>query len=125
MKLWREHSTGCSMAYDGRKNGLRRQEAVSMDKLVDQFIRDMKLASGLKRQRAEDAWRVVSGAGRYTLDVNLYNGIMTCTLSSSVVRNQLFHQRTLLVQSLNEYLKNDELFMGDSRQEIIRTLILR
>ncbi len=113
------------MAYDGRKNGLRRQEAVSMDKLVDQFIRDMKLASGLKKQRAEDAWRVVSGAGRYTLDVNLYNGIMTCTLSSSVVRNQLFHQRTLLVQSLNEYLKNDELFMGDSRQEIIRTLILR
>ncbi len=125
MILWQEHSTGYDMAYDGRKNGLRRQEAVGMDKLVDQFIRDMKLASGLRRQRVEDAWKTVSGAGQYTLDVNLYNGIMTCTLSSSVVRNQLFHQRTLLVQSLNEYLKNDELFTADGRQEIIRALILR
>ncbi len=113
------------MAYDGRKNGLRRQEAVSMDMLVDQFIRDMKLASGLKRQRAEEAWRSVSGAGRYTLDVTLNKGVMVCTLSSSVVRSQLHFRRTLLLRSLNEYLKGDELFVTDGRQEYIETLILR
>ncbi len=113
------------MAYDYKNNGLRRQEAVGMDKLVEQFIRDMKLASGLKRQRAEEAWRAVSGAGQYTLGVNLYKGVMTCTLSSSVVRNQLGHQRTLLLQSLNEYLKNDDLFVTDGRREIIETLILK
>ncbi len=113
------------MAYDGRKNGLRRQEAVGMDILVDQFIRDMKLASGLKRQRAEEAWNIVSGAEQYTLQVNLYNGIMTCVLSSSVVRNRLFHQRMLLVQSLNEYLKNDGLFNTEGRSEIIKALILK
>ncbi len=113
------------MAYDGRKNGLRRQEAVGMDTLVDQFIREMKLSSGLKRKRAEDAWKAVSGAGHYTLDVNLYNGIMTCTLSSSVVRNQLYFQRTLLLQSLNEYLRNDELFSSDGKQELINALILK
>ncbi len=113
------------MAYDGRKNGLRRQEAVGMDKLVDQFIHDMKLASGLKKQRAEEAWNEVSGAGRYTLEVSLYNGIMTCVLSSSVVRNQLFHQRMLLVQSLNEYLKNDDLFTAEGQEDVIKTLILK
>ncbi len=113
------------MAYDIRQNGLRRQEAVGMDKLVDQFIREMKLASGLKAQRAAEAWRAVSGAGRYTLDVTLNRDIMTCTLSSSVVRNRLYMQRTLLVESLNEYLKNDGLFNADGRKEIIRTLILR
>ncbi len=113
------------MAYDGRKNGLRRQEAVGMDTLVDQFIRDMKLASGLKRQRAEEAWKEVSGAGRYTLDVSLYNGVMTCTMGSSVVRNRLFHQRTLLVQSMNEYLKKDALFMAEGQDDIIKTLILK
>ncbi len=113
------------MTYDGGNNGLRRQEAVGIDKLVDQLIRDMKLASGLKKQRAEEAWNAVSGAGQYTLALNLYKGIMTCTLSSSVVRNQLFHQRTLLVQSLNEYLKKDELFRTEEGQDIIRTLILK
>ncbi len=114
------------MAYDGRKNMMRRQEAVRMNTLVDQFIRDMKLASGLKRQRAEEAWNAVSGAGQYTLSVTLYNGVMTCTLSSSVVRNQLFHQRTLLLQSLNEYLKDDDIFCDeDGQREIIRTLILK
>ncbi len=113
------------MAYDGRKNGLRRQEAVGMDKLVDQLIHDMKLASGLKKQRAEEAWNEVSGAGRYTLEVSLYNGIMTCVLSSSVVRNQLFHQRMLLVQSLNEYLKNDDLFTAEGQEDVIKTLILK
>ncbi len=113
------------MAYDSRKNGLRRQDAVGMDALVDQFIRDMKLASGLKKQRAQEAWNVVSGVGQYTLDVNLFNGVMTCTLSSSVVRNQLSLQKTLLMQSLNEYLKKDELFRIDGRPEIVETLILR
>ncbi len=113
------------MAYDNRKNGLRRQDAVGMDELVDQFIRQMKLASGLKKQRAEEAWRVVSGAGQYTLDVKIYKGVMTCTLSSSVVRNQLYMQRMLLVESLNEYLKRDGLFVEDGQQEIIKTLILK
>ncbi len=113
------------MAYDSRKNGLRRQEAVGMDKLVDQFIRNMKLASGLKKQRAEEAWKTVSGAEKYTLDVTFYNDIMTCTLSSSVVRNQLYFQKSLLVESLNEYLKNDGLFARDDGQAIVKTLILK
>ncbi len=113
------------MAFDGRNNGLRRQEAVGMDVLVDQFIRRMKLASGLKRQRAEEAWKSVSGAGAYTLNVNLYKGVMTCTLSSSVVRDQLHMQRMLLKESLNEYLKNDVLFAEDGQGEIINTLILK
>ncbi len=113
------------MAYDVRKNGLRRQDAVGMDVLVDQFIRQMKLASGLKKQRAEEAWKAVSGAGAYTLDVNLYKGTMICTLSSSVVRSQLHMQRTLLLESLNEYLKKDELFHTDGQYEKINALILR
>ncbi len=113
------------MAYDFRKNGLRRQDAVGMDKLVDQFIREMKLASGLKRQRAEEAWNAVSGAGRYTLDVTLNKGIMTCTLSSSVVRNQLYMQRDILVTGLNEALSKDGLFADEERKDIVKTLILR
>ncbi len=113
------------MAYDGRKNGLRRQEAVGMDELVDQLVREMKLASGLKRQRAEEAWTAVSGAGGYTLAVTLNRGVMTCTLSSSVVRNQLYLQREYLLKSLNDALMKDDLFMNNGQFEKINTLILK
>ncbi len=113
------------MAYDVGKNSLRRQEAVGMDRLVDQFIREMKLSSGLKRQRAEEVWNAVSGAGRYTLDVTLNRGVMTCSLSSSVVRNQLYMQRDILLKSMNEALAKDSLFIENGHKEIINTLILR
>jgi hypothetical protein len=113
------------MAYDSRKNSLRRQEAVGMEELVTQFIRDMKLSSGLGKQRACEAWAKVSGAGRYTLDVNFDKGVMVCVISSSVVRNQLYFQRDRLLKSLNEHLAADELLAGASGGDVVKTLILR
>lgn len=114
------------MAYDGRNNKLRRQEAVGMEELVSQFIREMKLSSGLNRQRAADAWGAVSGAARYTLDVTFDRGIMICAISSSVVRNQLYFQRDVLLDKLNEYLKEDSLFVSDGKDDkIVKNLILR
>lgn len=114
------------MAYDGRNNKLRRQEAVGMDELVSQFIREMKLSSGLNRQRATEAWAAVSGASRYTLDVSFDRGIMICAISSSVVRNQLYFQRDILLQKLNEHLAEDSLYVSDGKDEkIVKNLILR
>ena len=114
------------MGYDPGRNRLRRHEAVGMEELLNQFIRDMKLASGLNRRRAAEAWEKVSGAGRYTLDVYLDKGVMTCTVSSSVVRNQLYFQREHLVRRLNECLAADDLFVRDGKDEVIvKTLILR
>ena len=55
------------MSYDGRGNRMRRQEAVGMDELVRQFIREMRLSAGLNRQRIEEVWNEISGASRYTL----------------------------------------------------------
>ena len=113
------------MAYDSRKNGLRRQEAVAMEELVEQFIKDMKLSSGLGKQRVCEAWTKVSGAGRYTLDVSFDKGVMVCVISSSVVRNQLYFQRDRLLKSLNEHLASDELLAGSVEGDVVKTLILR
>ena len=113
------------MAYDSRKNSLRRQEAVRMEELVIQFIRDMKLSSGLGKQRACEAWAKVSGAGRYTLDGSFAKGGMVCVISSSVVRNQLYFQRDRLLKGLNEHLASDELLAGSVSGDVVKTLILR
>lgn len=96
-----------------------------MDELVGQFILDMKLASGLVRQRAMNAWYAVSGAERFTIAVSLEHGTMICTMSSSVVRNQLYFQKDALVAALNRYLEDDGLFPRSEDGPMIRNLILR
>ena len=44
------------MAYDKGGNKFRRKEAVGMELLVKEFIKDMKLSRGLNSQRAAAVW---------------------------------------------------------------------
>lgn len=111
------------MEYKG--NTLRRREAVGMDELVEQFIREMKLVSGLNRQRVTAAWNTVSGAARYTVDVYLKGKTLYCTIGSSVVRNQLYFQKDVLLAQLNNCLDSDEMFMKDDDGPYITELILK
>ena len=114
------------MAYDGRSNKLRRKEAVGMEELVGQFVRDMKLVSGLNRQRVSEAWNVVSGAGKYTLSTVYEKGVLTCFISSSLVRNQLYFQRDVLMAKINEYLAADELFVSaEDGSPAVKTIVLK
>ena len=114
------------MAYDPRTNRMRRHEAVGMDELVKEFIREMRLSAGLNRQRIEEAWAKVSGAGMYTLDIRYDKGVLYCTINSSMVRNQLYFQKDVLLQKINEHLKNDEMFVRDGIEgDVVKNLILR
>lgn len=113
------------MGYDNKDNRLRRKNAVGMEQLVQDFIREMKISSGVNRQRATEAWNVVSGASRYTLDVSLDRGILYVTLNSSMARNQLYFQRDALKQKINEYLANDELFVKTPGVPAVRSVVLK
>ena len=113
------------MAYDIRENRLRRKEAVGMEQLVHDFIREMKISSGINRQRAAEAWNTVSGAARYTLDVALDKGILYVTMNSSMARNQLYFQRDLLRSKVNEFLEKDELFVKSPGSEAVRSIVLK
>ena len=114
------------MAYDPRTNRMRRQNAVGMDELVKEFIREMRLSAGLNEQRIEEAWTKVSGAGMYTLDIHYDKGVLYCTINSSMVRNQLYFQRDVLAEAVNEALKKDELFTWDwSKGPCVKSLVLR
>lgn len=115
------------MAYDSRANKMRRQNAVGMDELVKQFIREMRLSAGLNRQRIEDAWNQVSGASRYTLGTDFSNGTLYCTLSSSIVRNQLYFQKDFILKEINDFLKKDDLFIWDweSKGDCVKVLVLK
>lgn len=92
---------------------LERKEAVGMDQLIEEYIREMKLSSGLNEQRVFAAWDKASGAGRYTISKRFKNGVLYCGIASSALRQQLYFQRTELVQAINDILKEDPLFVCD------------
>ena len=97
-----------------------------MDELVSQFIREMRLSSGINRQRVTEAWNVVSGASRYTLSVSYVGAVVYVALNSSMARNQLYYQRDVLIRKMNEYLASDSLFVGDGKGgPAVRTLMLK
>ena len=112
------------MAYDNKDNRLRRKDAVGMEDLVQDFIREMKLSSGINRQRAAEAWNAVSGSSRYTIDVSLDKGILYVVLNSSMARNQLYFQKDVLLRKVNECLDADTLFVkGDG--PAVRNIVLK
>lgn len=105
---------------------IHRKEAVSMDEVVKQYIKSMKLAAGLNTQRIFAAWDACSGAGEFTLKRFFRDGKLYITLSSSVVRNQLHFQKEDLVEKMNRFLSEDTLFTEDNRTVgYIRELILK
>lgn len=95
-----------------------------MEQLVQDFIREMKLASGVNKHRAFDAWNTVSGASRYTLDVALEKGVLYVTLNSSMARNQLYFQRDVILTKINEFLDNDPMFVK-GEGPAIKSIVLK
>ena len=69
---------------------IHRKEAVGMDKIVEAYIKSMKIAAGLNTQRVFAAWDACSGAGPYTLRRFYRGGKLYITLSSSVMRRTCY-----------------------------------
>lgn len=97
-----------------------------MEQLVRDFIREMKISSGVNRRRALEVWNVVSGASGYTLDVYLDRGILYVTLNSSMARNHLYFQKDILKDRMNVLLDEDELFVKPSDgSPAIKNIVLK
>ena len=108
------------------KPRLSRKEAIPMEKLVDEYIREMKLSAGLNTQRIFVAWDEVSGAAPYTLKRFFRDGILYITLSSSVYRRELSFRKEQLLAAINEFLDKDELFVkDDSRVGKVMQIVLK
>lgn len=105
---------------------IHRKEAVSMDEVVKQYIRSMKIAAGLNTQRIFAAWDACSGAGEFTLKRFFRDGKLYITLGSSVIRSQLYFQKDILIEKMNRFLSQDSLFTEDNHAVgYIKELILR
>ena len=97
-----------------------------MGEVVHEYVRKMKIAAGLNEQLVFDAWDIVSGAAGYTVSRYLKDGVLYCSLSSSVLRSRLFPRREELVRKINERLLGDTLFVRDDpKTGLVKQLILQ
>jgi hypothetical protein len=115
------------MAENKKRNYfIRRKEALTMEEVIEEYIKSAKIASGLNTQRIFAAWDDCSGAGPYTLKRYFRSGTLYITLNSSVIRNQLSFQKAALIEKMNATLSGDRLFTDDNRTVgYVKDLVLR
>ncbi len=105
---------------------LQRKQAIALEDLVVECLRDLKLSPKMDEQRIFAAWDEASGAEKYTVDKAFVKGTLYCTISSSVARNKLFFQRDIILKSMNEILKKDKLFnTGGKGVNFVKYIVLK
>lgn len=105
---------------------IARKEPTPMNDLLRLWLKSMNLESSLNLQRIFAAWDKVTGAGGYTLNHFFKNGVLYCTISSSVVRSQLYFQRQAIRDALNAELEQDEMFTKDDpKVGYVKTIVLK
>ena len=112
------------MRYKGKSLSLERKDPSQLGEILPQMLRIMRLSSGME-QLVMRAWDKVTGAGPYTLSKSMKNGTLYCSISSSVVRNQLFYNRLAIVEAINNEVKADPLYNGRQGREPLKILILK
>ncbi|NND63778.1 MAG: DUF721 domain-containing protein [Flavobacteriaceae bacterium] len=96
----------------------RKAENSSLGDVIKEFISSRKkLAQGLNKVSAADAWNKVMGEAisKYTTQVLLERDTLYVQLSSSVLREELSYGREKIMKLLNEELG----------KELIKKLVLR
>lgn len=107
-------------------NRVERKNAQPIGDAIREYLRQCKLASGLNTQRVFAAWDDASGAAPYTVRRFFRDGKLYITLSSSVVRSQLYFQKDALVEKINAMLAKDELYDPDDKFACpVKELILK
>lgn len=83
---------------------MERQNAKLLDEVLKELIKKEGLEDSLFRVRLFEAWDRKAGiqAARATTSKFYKNGILYCTISSSVLRNQLYYSLDGLLKSINQ-----------------------
>lgn len=96
---------------------MKRTNAQSVGDIINQVLRQERLDVRLDEQRAMAMWPQLVGPGinRYTTARSVKDGVLTFTISSAPLRNQLMLSRSSLITRINEALG----------REVIKEIIFR
>ena len=95
----------------------RKNTGLSMSDALQDFIETNKLQKGMDKVNARESWIKLMGNGvnNYTTAIELRNGTLFVSLSSSVLREELSHGKSKIIVMLNEELG----------KELVKKLVLR
>ncbi|WP_019668542.1 DUF721 domain-containing protein [Eudoraea adriatica] len=87
----------------------REKNLHSLGEALNEFIKENKLQNGMDKVLAREAWEKIMGNGvnNYTTAVELRNNTLFVSLSSSVLREELSHGKSRIIDMLNEELNKD------------------
>ena len=95
----------------------RTNEELSIKDVLQNFISQNKLESGIDKVDVKGAWLKMTGngVGTYTEAVELKNNTLYVKLTSSVLREELSHGKEKIIAMINDEMGKD----------LIRYLVLR
>lgn len=85
---------------------MKRENTQLISAILKEFIKEEQLEDGLNRVRIFNTWNLVVGdvCARATTNKFFKDGVLYCTINSSIVRTQLYHRRDDIVQQMNKLL---------------------
>lgn len=89
---------------------MKRENTQLIKDVLQEFIIEERLEDGLQRVRIFGAWDLVVGdaGARATTSKFFRDGILYCTINSSIVRTQLYYRKEDIALQMNKML-NDSL----------------
>jgi len=89
---------------------MKRENTQLIKDILQEFIKEEHLEDGLQRVRIFRTWDLVVGeaGARATTNKFFRDGILYCTINSSIVRTQLYYRKDDIVVMMNKML-NDSL----------------
>ena len=77
--------------------------------MLQEFIKEERLEDGLQRVRIFGAWDLVVGdaGARATTNKFFRDGILYCTINSSIIRTQLYYRKEEIALKINKMLNDN------------------
>ena len=85
---------------------MKRENTQLIKSIIEEFIKEEKLEEGLNRARLFKAWDLVVGdvGARATTNKFFKDGVLYCTVNSSMVRTQMYYRKDDIIAHLNKML---------------------
>lgn len=96
---------------------MKRENTQLISAIIQEYIKEEHLETGLQRTRIFKAWDIVVGenGARATTNKFFRDGILYCTINSSILRTQMYYRKEDIIRHLNKMLNG----------EIVQKLILK
>ncbi len=88
---------------------MKRENTQLISAILKEFIKEEHLEDGLQRVRIFQAWDLIVGEAGAKATSNKFfrDGILYCTVNSSIIRTQLYYRKEDIVAQMNKMLNGE------------------